>query len=215
MTTSPLKAAKRRRVLRPDHTRFDTFWVGLPGTRRFLCGILALLFSYTAGPAIADQSDPALDGLFEELQRAERRASAKRVEAEIWKIWQESNSQSINLLLARGMNAMDDGDYVAALSMFNHVVDLAPNFAEGWHRRARAYFLLSNADRALTDIEQALALEPRHFGALLGLTAVMFEKKEYDKAIAAYKQASDIHPFLGDENRNLDTFRDSFGEQGI
>lgn len=177
--------------------------------------MLALLVSYTVCPAIADQSDPALDGLFEELQRTEQRANAKRVEAEIWKIWQESNSKSINLLLARGMNAMGDGDYVTALSMFNHVVDLAPNFAEGWHRRARTYFLLSNVDRALADIEQALALEPRHFGALLGLTAVMFEKKEYDKAIAAYKQASDIHPFLGDENRNLDTFRDSFGEQGI
>lgn len=182
---------------------------------RSICGLLALIISYSTSPAVADQSDPALDGLFEELQRAEQRTSAKRVEAEIWKIWQESNSKSINLLLARGMGAMDGGDYVTALSMFNHVVDLAPNFAEGWHRRARAYFLLSNVDRALTDIEQALALEPRHFGALLGLTAVMFEKKEYDKAIAAYKQASEIHPFLGDDNRNLDTFRDSFSEQGI
>lgn len=207
--------AKRKPVLSQRTRLKKQVRRSLSWQRRPFSMTITFLIMIFMSPAMADQSDPSLSKLFDELQSAEQRQNAKRVEAEIWKIWQESNSKSINLLLARGIKSMEGGDYVSALSMFNHVVDLAPNFAEGWHRRARAYFLLSNVDRALTDIEQALALEPRHFGALLGLTAVMFEKKEYDKAIAAYKQASKIHPFLGDDNRTLDTFRDSFGEQGI
>ena len=46
-----------------------------------------LLLALSVGPVAADQSDPGLDRLFDELQRTGSEAEVDRLTAEIWQRW--------------------------------------------------------------------------------------------------------------------------------
>ncbi len=46
------------------------------------------------------------------------------------------------------------------------------------------------------DIDQVLALEQRHFGALAGQGLVNIQLKNYEKAIRSYEQAQEIYPAM-------------------
>jgi Flp pilus assembly protein TadD len=50
--------------------------------------------------------------------------------------------------------------------------------------------------RALSDIREVLAREPRHFGALSGLGIILQEIGEDRHALDAFRRALAIHPHL-------------------
>ena len=50
--------------------------------------------------------------------------------------------------------------------------------------------------RSLADIQQVLAREPRHFGALAGLGLIMQDLGEEKRALDIYRRALAIHPRL-------------------
>jgi tetratricopeptide (TPR) repeat protein len=102
-----------------------------------------------------------LDALFERLAQRDDPNWAN-VENEIWLAWSKSGSPSMDLLLLRAGRAMDSGDSELALRHLDDLVRLAPDFAEGWNKRATVYFLLNEFGRSVADIERTLALEPRH-----------------------------------------------------
>ena len=124
-------------------------------TSRFKCIVTALVlivgFSMPAGAA-------TLDELFTDLAQAERNAGA-RIEKQIIGIWEKSGSASFDFLLKRGKDALEDGDADAALDHFNALVDHAPDFAEAYHNRATAYYLLGMMGLALDDLRQTLAMK--------------------------------------------------------
>lgn len=62
--------------------------------------------------------------------------------------------------------------------------------------RATAHFLRGAYEQSLSDIEKALALEPRHFGALSGQALIFHSQGKRDQAIEAMRKALDIHPWL-------------------
>ncbi|MEH6775691.1 MAG: tetratricopeptide repeat protein [Cereibacter changlensis] len=136
-----------------------------------------------------------LDDLFTRLQTAEGR-EASRIEREIWAEWSKSGSASADLLLQRGRDAMEAGDGRTAVEHFTALVDHAPDFAEGWNARATAYFSLGQYGPSITDIARVLTLNPRHFGAMAGLGAMMEELDRPEKALEAYRAALAIHPHL-------------------
>ena len=57
-----------------------------PFLKRWLRSVI-LLLALAAGPVAADQSDPGLDRLFDELKRTGNTAEADRLTAEIWQRW--------------------------------------------------------------------------------------------------------------------------------
>ena len=110
-----------------------------------------------------------LDRLFEALKVAPNDESAKFVENRIWAIWMASTSDTANLLLGRVKTAVEAQDFDLAIKLLNAIIDIKPDFTEAWNRRATAYYAKKEFGRALADIRQVLAREPRHFGALSGL----------------------------------------------
>jgi Tfp pilus assembly protein PilF len=58
------------------------------------------------------------------------------------------------------------------------------------------FFLKKDYGSALTDLRQVLAREPRHFGALAGLGAIMQDIGDEKSALEAYRRALAIDPHL-------------------
>ena len=78
---------------------------------------------------------------------------------------------------------------------FDKVIMKNPNFAEAWNKRATAHFMMGNFDLSMQDISQTLQLEPRHFGALDGMSLIFIHTNQYEKAIQIYDKMLEIFPY--------------------
>jgi tetratricopeptide (TPR) repeat protein len=157
-------------------------------------GLVMLLIAGPAEPAHADQDDARLDGLFQRLQHTPNAAEAQVVEQQIWQVWLESDDAAINQLMQQGIFAMNEQDYPTALQTFTRMVDQAPEFAEGWNKRATVYYLMGNWRASVRDIQRTLALEPRHFGALFGLGLIYQELDQPEAALRSFEATLVLNP---------------------
>jgi tetratricopeptide (TPR) repeat protein len=158
--------------------------------------IVAALLPLFLTCAMAFAQDSAkLDDLFARLKTADA-GEASRIEREIWIEWSKSGSPAEDLLLQRGKDAMELGDFPAAIEHFSAIIDQDPGFAEAWNARATAFYMSGAFGPSMADIGRVLSLNPRHFGALSGLAMILEESGKPDKALAAYRAALAIHPHL-------------------
>lgn len=165
--------------------------------RRSLSAVFILLMTGLA--ACAQVSPPPPDpvgGLLTQLREARSPGEAVAIEAQIRVLWLESGNETADELMAIGVMALDAGDPDVALAAFDRVVALAPDFAEGWNKRGTANFLLGDLVEAFKDVKRALALEPRHFGALSGLGVIFMIIERDQDALAAFEAALALNPFL-------------------
>jgi tetratricopeptide (TPR) repeat protein len=137
-----------------------------------------------------------LDFLFGALKAAPDETSAKHVEAKIWAIWLHTSSDTVTLLMTRAKAAMEAQNSDVALKLLDAVVRLRPDYIEGWNRRATLYYLRNDYAHSLSDIEQVLAREPRHFGALAGLGMIMQDLGDDKRALEAFRKALAVNPHL-------------------
>src|SRR6266850_4404009 len=137
-----------------------------------------------------------LDFLFEALKAAPDADSAKLVEGRIWATWLASGSDTTDLLMSRVKTAMDNKDNKLAIQVLDAVVELRPDYVEGWNRRATLHFANKDYGKSVADIRQVLAREPRHFGALSGLGIIMQEFGEEKLALEAFRRALAVNPHL-------------------
>ena len=158
--------------------------------------ILSLVLIFSISPTIAGQNDTRLNNLFERLRVTQDLAEARGIEGTIWEIWTESENANVNRAMLIGIASMHAGQLGTALNKFNEVIQLAPDFAEGWNKRATIFYLMKNFDRSVNDIAQTLKLEPRHFGALSGLGLINQAIGQNKAAIKAFEHALDLNPHL-------------------
>jgi len=166
-------------------------------------GVLLLLPSALA----AGQKDGRLEDLFVKLRSTSNPAEAQIIEFTIWKIWAEAGDGATDTLMQLGMGAMQGGDLPGALTLFDAVTARAPEFAEGWNKRATVFFMMGAMEKSAEDVARVLALEPRHFGALSGLGLINTHLSKEDAAIAAFEQALKVNPHMPGVKANLDALR--------
>ena len=164
--------------------------------RRF--GIIWGLFLGFAltGSASADQGDPRLRGLFEQLKSAPSDEEAKLIELRIWSIWAVVRDDDAARYMNQGLVALNARRHKEALQAFTQVTGLASGFAEGWNKRATVEFILGDYDSSVRHIERTLALEPRHFGALSGLAQIYLALDKKEAALKAFEKVLEIDPHL-------------------
>jgi len=158
--------------------------------------ILSLVLIFSISPTIAGQKDTRLNKLFERLRVTQDLAEARGIEGTIWVIWTESENANVNRAMLIGIASMHAGQLGTALNKFNEVIQLAPDFAEGWNKRATIFYLMKKFDRSVNDIAQTLILEPRHFGALSGLGLINQAIGQNKAAIKAFEHALELNPHL-------------------
>ncbi|MCK4860740.1 MAG: tetratricopeptide repeat protein [Rhodobacteraceae bacterium] len=172
--------------------------------------ILTLQFFATMAAAdagnVVEDTELRLDELFSQLRDADVE-NVYDIEWEIIDIWVHSGSAAMDLLLRRGQIAIEDQDYPKALEHLSALIDHAPEFAEGWNARATVYYLTDEYALAISDITQALILNPRHFGALNGLGLIFEELDNPKGAYKAYTMVRDLHPHFDNVNEALIALR--------
>lgn len=169
------------------------------------CAVAAFAGFFTLAPALASdaaQSEEVLQ-LLEDLRDPEQKAW-QRIERQIGRLWSRSGSASADLLLMRGREAMRRGDTAGAIDHFSAVIDHAPEFAEGYHARAMAWFMAGRLGLAMDDLHQTLSLNPQHFSALAGVGRILEDVESYDRAQRAYSAAYAIHPHRDDVKAALE-----------
>lgn len=162
----------------------------------FLNLVVAAGLALTPLPALAQAADvPAadLETLMSELARPDQERWM-RIERQILREWSRSGSAVADLLFQRGQAALRTGNTDAAIDHFSAVIDHAPDFAEGWNARATAYFMANRLGQSMADVERVLALNPRHFGALAGMGAILEQVGRLEQARTAYEAALALHP---------------------
>jgi len=168
-----------------------------------------------ASDVLPDMPDARIDQLFGELKRARSEQAARRISSRISREWSNSGSASVDLLMQWSQKAIDEKKTAVALDFLDEIVTLAPDYAEGWNRRATLHFMMDNYGRSMADIDRVLRLEPRHFGALAGMAAILRETGRKDAAIRAYERLLDIYPMMRDAQTELGRLADEMSGRGI
>jgi tetratricopeptide (TPR) repeat protein len=181
---------------------------------------IALAALLAAGPgaaARAQGADPApkpdataasrLDALFDKLQNTRDAAEAQRTEAAIWQIWVEPGEPASGSLMRLALDAQQRGDLFGAFALFDAIVNLKPDYAEGWNRRATVLYQLGRYEDSRKDAEKTIALEPRHFGALSGLGLIAAAKNDDDAALDAFERALSVNPHMAQVRASVDALR--------
>jgi tetratricopeptide (TPR) repeat protein len=176
--------------------------------RSVLCSCLLL-----AGSAAADQTNPRLDELFGTLANAPNGHLASQVEQEIWSLWFEAPSPGAGDLLAQARRAGQSGDIDTATELFDRLVEIHPGYAEGWNQRAIVRYLRGDVTGSLADIDRALELEPRHFGALSGRGQCYMPLERYREALLAFEEALSINPWIESVRTQVQMLRGYIGQE--
>ena len=184
--------------------------------RQIATALVFLLSLFWSGaPAGADQNDTRLDDLFVKLQGSSNFDQSRRLEISIWQIWTASSDDAVSTLMYEGSAAMTRRDLTRSLRYFDQVVIIAPEFAEGWNKRATVNYLLDRYDASLEDIAKTLELEPRHFGALAGRGLVLMQLDRQEEALQSFEEALKIHPRLIGAHLNAEALRKLLKNQQI
>jgi len=112
----------------------------------------------------------------------------------LWQLWSRSGDAQVDELMARGADELEAEHYPQAIELFGEVVRLKPEFAEGWNRRATAYYLAGEYAKSLSDCDEVLKRNPAHFGALSGVGQIYARLEEYEKALVWFRRALQVNP---------------------
>ena len=137
---------------------------------------------------------PSLDDLFARLRTSEDPAEAKGIARLIERRFAGSGSPTADLLTDRARQAVTAHDFALAAELMDRVTALEPNWSEGWNRRATVFWLLTDKDDAIADLQRALVLEPRHFEAWMALGRIYEANDDKVRALAAFRRARALYP---------------------
>ena len=174
-----------------------------------------LLAGFAAAPAPGRQDDPRLDDLFQELKTSQTPMDAQLYEDAIWRVWLQTGDDDLDRLMREGNLAMTTGRTDVARARYDEVIRRAPDYAEGWNKRATLHYLLHNFEASIADVERTLELEPRHFGALSGLGQIRDALDQPAEALEAYERALSLHPFLLGARERIRQIQEYFRQQQI
>jgi len=158
--------------------------------------ILILIVLINFNLAKSDDRVNQLNRLFNEL-KINNLSLVYGTEQKIWEIWStHPTDENLTQELLKGSNLMQGETISESIKIFSKLIELDPNWAEAWNKRATALYLIGDYEGSQKDIDRVLELEDRHFGALAGQGLVNIKLENYEKAIESYKRAQEIYPAM-------------------
>lgn len=164
----------------------------------------AVLAFLLAGPAAAGSCPEAPDHaaaltrLIAAVQAAPDAAAARPIASNMWALWTDAPDAYAQELLDEGMTRRAAFDHDGALDALDALVAYCPDFAEGYNQRAFVHFLRRDYAAALPDLERAMALAPRHIGALTGQALTLAALERNGEAALVLRAALKLNPWLSE-----------------
>jgi tetratricopeptide (TPR) repeat protein len=137
-----------------------------------------------------------LSFLYTQLEHADSEETADRIVAALEKLWTQSGSDTVNILMQRAGIAMKARNYTLATDVLTALTEVEPRYVEGWNQLATVYFMQENYAQAMRQLRHVLALDPRHFKAIEGLGIILRETGNKKAALKATRKALEINPYL-------------------
>lgn len=166
--------------------------------------VISLLCLLAPAGAFACPAPPdhgaALDALFAQVQGAETERDARIVANEMWALWADAPDAHAQELLDEGMTRRAAHDLKGAVAAFDALTEYCPDYAEGYNQRAFANFIRQDYAAALPDLERALALSPRHLGALTGQAMTLMALERRGEAALVLRRALGLNPWLAERH---------------
>ena len=127
-----------------------------------------------------------------------------QAEQALWRIWARSGDPEVDRLYQTGIEQMNAGDLQRSIVTFTRIIELKPDFAEGWNKRATLYFVAGELRKSLADCDEVMKRNPYHFGALAGYALIYIRLEHYDRALEYSRRALEVNPNMDGVRRNVD-----------
>ncbi len=101
-----------------------------------------------------------------------------------------------------------------AVETFTRITERQPDFAEGWNKRATAYYLMGDYDQSLKDCDEVIKRNPQHFGALSGYGLIYVRRGELERALEYFQRALEINPNLESVEQTIELIRYKLSKDG-
>jgi tetratricopeptide (TPR) repeat protein len=135
--------------------------------------------------------------------KGQDRIRAATAEAFLWSVWSRSDDAGADRVFRAGVEAMQKGKLEEAETLFGRVIEAAPDFAEGWNKRATVRFMRENFVGSIADCQETIARNRNHFGACSGQGLCHMSLTQYREAAICFRRALEIHPHLHAVRHNL------------
>ena len=166
-------------------------------------------------PKTPEEANKTLGILLAELAKTDDYWLGLQISATVEKLWRLPGGDTVNLLVDRADMALQKNESEKAIKFLDAAVDLAPDYAEAWNKRAFAHARLGHTDLALGDWRRVLALEPNHFRALEGMGKHLLEAGEKKGALKALEQLLKVFPRMEGLKTAVEDLRKAVEGQGI
>ena len=130
-------------------------------------------------------------------------ARAARAAGALWQRWHQAPDAATATLLRDGIAAMERQDFQEADALFSRLIRTAPDFAEGWNKRATLRFVVKDYEGSIADCGETLARNPNHFGALSGQGLCHMALGQHREAADLFRLTLAVHPHLESARENL------------
>jgi len=128
---------------------------------------------------------------------------AATAEAILWRTWCRSGDSEADRIFRAAVDALQQRRFEDAEELFSRVIELKPEFAEGWNKRATVRYMRQNFAGSIADCRETLARNPNHFGASSGQGLCHMSLAEFREAAVCFRRALEIHPHLTAVRQNL------------
>lgn len=150
--------------------------------------------------------------LIKRLRDADRLTRAF-AEYALWQVWSRSGDEKVDALFRLGVQQMQEGPGRESLATFSKIIELKPDFAEGWNKRATLYFIMGDYRKSLADCAEVLKRNPHHFGALAGYGQIYMRLDQPQRALEYFRRALYINPNLRGVEINIRKLEQEISEE--
>lgn len=116
----------------------------------------------------------------------------------------------------RGVSYALAGGYEKSIADFTRVIELRPDYPNGWFNRAEIRYELGHFDQAIPDYTKTLELNPNDFGAYTSRGHAYFRLRKFNEALEDYTTAIELdesnaeaYANRGDAHQKLEQWKEA------
>tara|TARA_B100001094_G_C17844417_1_gene629549 strand:- start:111 stop:677 length:567 start_codon:yes stop_codon:yes gene_type:complete len=160
--------------------------------RRWLIILLVGVFSFNSSILFSESNSTEV--LLDKLSMSKTQKDAKELRERIWDSWLNGISIEHKKKVNDAMFKFNSGQISLAEKAFSEIIKVEPAYMEAWNKRATIRYMSGNLEGSLSDINEVLSRQPRHFGAIFGMSLIFLAQKKYEDALDNYLLLKRIDP---------------------